>query len=195
MGRVVVYRRGSKKKCTICTCAERTEMQFWKTLRPRPLAVVGGGGESEGFEEREEEEEGRRAEAAGAGDPNAANGTMQSFVSAVRKEVDARVGRIGNLVSEKVLAATGVVAEKIHDIAREATGECDRPSPPDDSGTATKSKYYMPPARLDYVNRLRSSDASAFAAVAEFAREFAAKDYAGDRNADGPEFVRNTLLR
>lgn len=131
--------------------------------------------------------------------PAAAGFSMQNIVTTVRNEVNERIRYVSDMLSGKVIAATETVAGKIDDIAREATGECDRPTPPSSSSTSvspsssSRDRYYMPPDRLAFVNRLRRTDPQTYTRVAEFAQKYCSDDYAGDRNVDGPEFLRQAF--
>lgn len=124
--------------------------------------------------------------------PAAAGFSMQKVVTTVRKEVNERIGNVSDMLSGKVIAATETVAGKIDDIAREVTGECDRPSPPSSSSSSSSSRdrYYMPPDRLTFLNRLRKTDPQTYTRVVEFAQKYCSDEYGGDRNVDGPEFLR-----
>jgi len=135
-----------------------------------------------------EEEGGEEGGGGGSGRRTGAGITVQQMYNNVRAQVNARISEVGELLSGKVMSATGVVAEKIDDIAREASGECDRPMKDTD-------RHYVPPERLGYINRLRGSDPATFEKLRKFASKYASDDYEGDRNADAVDYVKKNLAR
>jgi len=111
---------------------------------------------------------------------------MQQVIANVRAQVNSRISEVGDMLSGKVMSATGVVAGKIDDIAREASGECDRPMKDTD-------RHFVSPERLAYINRLRTSEPTKFKKLGQFATKFVADDYEGDRNKAAVEYVKQNL--
>lgn len=127
------------------------------------------------------------AENAGATREGGGRGYYGTTMQQVRQHVNTRLSSLGRMLSDRVMSATDVVGDKIGDIARETSGECDRPTTDDDIAN------YVPQDRLAYINGLRSSQPATFEKVAAYAVKFASDDFEGDRNKESVKKVKKML--
>lgn len=96
----------------------------------------------------------------------------------VREEMTRRMRSVSERLDGSVMGATQVVSGKIHDIAREASGECDIPD------KESTSRLYMPVKRLDYLLKIRKEKPELYKTMAGFAKRYVAPVEKDDESRD-----------